>query len=63
MSKDLFLDYLTEEKKTADNTAKAYLRDIKHFKQFLETRYIADLSDVTNADVVAYLMLLKSQNR
>lgn len=40
MSKDLFLDYLTEEKKTADNTAKAYLRDIKHFKQFLETRYI-----------------------
>lgn len=63
MSKDLFITYLTEEKKSAYNTAQAYGRDIEHFSEFLKQRQIFDLSLATNADVVAYLIELKAQNR
>ncbi len=63
MSRDLFVTYLTEEKKSAPNTAQAYVRDIEHFGQFLSRRCIYDFTEATNADVVAYLIELKTQGR
>lgn len=62
MSRDLFVTYLIQERKAADNTAKAYLRDVEHFGRFLEKRGTYELTEATNADVVAYLIELKSQS-
>lgn len=63
MNRDLFTAYLAEEKKAAPNTAQAYCRDVEHFGKFLERRGIYDYIYASNADVVAYLIELKSQNR
>lgn len=63
MSMERFTEYLKEEKKAADNTCRAYIRDMNHFGQFLKLRGISELTEATNADVVAYLMELKNQGR
>lgn len=62
MNKDLFLIYLSEEKKAAANTATAYIRDVRQFELFLNERGIEDLIDANNADVVSFLMDLKNKN-
>ena len=61
MNKDLFLLYLNEEKKAATNTASAYVRDVCQFEGFLKERGVDELVDATNADVVSFLMDLKSR--
>ena len=61
MKKDLFLIYLKEEKRAAENTSSAYVRDILQFESFVGERGITDLEDVINSDVVAFLMDLKSK--
>ena len=61
MNKELYLRFLEEEKKAAANTANAYIRDINQFEGFLSERGIDDSSEATNADVVAFLMELKSK--
>lgn len=62
MNKDLFLTYLSEEKKAATNTANAYIRDINQFETFLKERGISDLAEASNADVVSFLMNLKNKD-
>ena len=61
MKKDLFLIYLNEEKKAAENTSSAYIRDVSQFEEFLAQRGITCCEEATNADVVAFLMELKSK--
>ena len=61
MKKDLFLIYLNEEKKAAKNTSSAYIRDVLQFEEFVNTRGVLDIEESTNADVVAFLMELKSK--
>ncbi len=61
MKKDLFLIYLNEEKKTAENTSSAYIRDVLQFEGFIDGRGVKDSLDATNADVVAFLMDLKGK--
>lgn len=61
MKKDLFLIYLNEEKKAAENTSSAYVRDVLQFEEFINERGVLDSYDATNADVVAFLMDLKSK--
>lgn len=61
MKKDLFLIYLNEEKKAAKNTSSAYIRDVLQFEEFVNTRGVSDIEESTNADVVAFLMELKSK--
>lgn len=63
MSKELFVTYLTEEKRAASNTAQAYCRDVQHFGDFLNERGVEDFADASNADIVAYLMELKGEGR
>ena len=62
MNKDLFLIYLKEEKKAAVNTASAYVRDVSQFESFLNDRGTENLADANNADVVSFLMDLKTKN-
>lgn len=59
MKKDLFLIYLKEEKKAAENTSSAYVRDVMQFEEFLSQRGVEDSMEASNADVVAFLMDLK----
>ncbi len=61
MKKDLFLIYLNDEKKAATNTSSAYIRDVVQFEEFVKDRGVTDIEDATNADVVAFLMELKTK--
>lgn len=61
MKKDLFLIYLKEEKRAAENTSNAYIRDVEQFEKFLAERGVEDSKDASNADIVAFLMELKAK--
>ena len=63
MSIDRYEDYLKNERKMSANTVQAYLRDIRHFADFVSSRGVADVAEASNADVVAYLMNLKTAGR
>lgn len=58
-----FAEYLVKEKRASANTAKAYVRDVLHFGEFLKDRGVKDICDGTNGDVVSYLMDLKQAGR
>ena len=58
-----FSDYLKNTKKKAANTVEAYERDVKEFTSFVAARGIADVTDVKNTDVVAYLLELKNAGK
>lgn len=63
MSIDRYKTYLRDERKMSENTVQAYLRDIRHFADFAKSRGIDDVSEASNAEVVAYLMNLKTAGR
>ena len=63
MSIDRYEDYLKNERKMSANTVQAYLRDIRHFADFTGSRGLGDVAEASNADVVAYLMNLKTAGR
>ena len=46
-----------------DNTVNAYMKDLEHFEDFVVSRGIDRITDVSNSDIVAYLMELKKQGR
>ncbi len=63
MIPEAYAVYLTTEKKMAENTSQAYLRDIRHFSNFATARGITDLQEVSSTDILAYLMELKTGGR
>lgn len=63
MSIDRYELYLKNERKMSANTVQAYIRDIRHFAEFVSGRGVADVSDASNAEVVSYLMNLKTAGR
>ena len=63
VSVDRYEAYLRNERKMSANTVQAYLRDIRHFADFVSSRGVADVSEASNAEVVAYLMNLKTAGR
>ena len=60
---DSFEKYIMREKNAAENTVNAYIKDLEHFEVFIKERGIRDLADVSNADIVAYLMELKKEDK
>ena len=60
---DAYIDYLKVHRHLSDNTLDAYERDMKQFCTHLEQRGITDAADMTNADIVAYIMKLRDQGR
>ena len=50
-----FIEYLRSECHLADNTVKAYGRDMVHFQAWLANRSLVDLSVSELSDFVAYL--------
>lgn len=63
MSMDRYEAYLKNERKMSANTVQAYLRDIRHFGEFVRSRGVGNVSEASNAEVVAYLMNLKTAGR
>ncbi|MCI8610258.1 MAG: tyrosine recombinase [Firmicutes bacterium] len=58
-----FETYLLKEKKMAANTVEAYKRDVYGFAEFVKQRGIEAPEEAANAEVVAYLMLLKQEGK
>ena len=60
---DRYEVYLKDEKKMSANTVQAYIRDIRHFADFVDSRDVSHVWEASNAEVVAYLMNLKTAGR
>jgi integrase/recombinase XerD len=56
---DRFLDHLRVERGVADNTAKAYGRDLRLYLEALRARAVLDPESVTEDDISAFLAGLK----
>ena len=63
MIEESYMEYLTEEKKMSDNTKQAYLRDLKNFQTFILKRGLSGYEEVSNAEIVAWLVELKASGR
>lgn len=50
-----YLEYLTLERGSSDNTLDAYQRDLRSFAAFISRRGCHDLADITAEQVIAYL--------
>lgn len=60
---DLYIKHLREKRRMSDNTLSAYQRDVREFHRHLAEKGIADVQDITNSDVVSYIMKLKNKGR
>lgn len=58
-----FIDYLRNEKKMSVNSLEAYGRDVTDFEKYCRTKGIDDILEVTNTEVVAYLLELKNKGK
>ena len=48
MSMEQFEAYLKNEKKMSANTVQAYVRDVRHFDDFVKSRGLMDVSEASN---------------
>lgn len=58
-----FIEYMRHEKSLAENSLLAYSRDIKEFCRFSDERGINRIEDITNTEVIAYLLKLKNEGK
>ena len=58
-----FREYLEKKKKLARNSVNAYLRDLKEFAAFIMMKNGDSLMEATQADVAAWLLKLKQEDR
>ena len=56
-----FLDYLTAERGSSDNTVSAYRNDLTQFDEFMVGRNKSDWADVTRDDLIEYILWLKER--
>lgn len=63
MYQEKFLQYLKKEKHMAQNSLDAYRGDVHDFSKYIAEKGKKDAVEVTNTDVVAYLLHLKEQGR
>jgi len=58
-----YKDYLTNERRVANNTVSSYIRDITQFSEHLQNGEINDFDNVTKEDVQYYISLLLDTGR
>lgn len=56
-----FLDYLTAERGSSDNTVAAYRNDLTQLDEFMTGRNKSDWGDVTRDDLIEYILWLKER--
>lgn len=59
----MFFEYLKNEKKSSENTIMSYMRDVKYFIQFVESKGISELVEVDNEFLSLYVEYLKEQGK
>jgi len=57
-----FIEYLHNVKKTSENTALSYQRDLKKFRLFLEEKGITDSKDITEKNLKEYMSVMEEEN-
>ncbi|UMZ73926.1 site-specific tyrosine recombinase XerD [Natranaerofaba carboxydovora] len=60
---DEFIHYLSVEKGLAENTLSSYRRDLLSFINFLESKNISKLTQISRSELGDYLFLLKTKGR
>lgn len=60
---EAYIEYLRNKERKAENTIKAYEKDIRVFRDFLEKRNGMSLTECTGSDAAAYLMELGRENK
>lgn len=60
---ELYIHSLKTEEDKSENTLAAYRRDIQEFCVYLKERSIKELSEITNVDIVSFMMKLKDDGR
>jgi len=58
-----FINYLTSEKKMAQNSLDAYKRDVQEFAGMIREKDNLSLDEASNTEVVAYLLKLKNEGK
>ena len=56
-----FIHFLSEEKKSSANTVLSYRRDLLKLSQFLESKQVTDVQDITRTDLSSYVMYLEDK--
>ena len=56
-----FADYLRNEKKSSENTALSYVRDLRGFCRFMQQSGVNDVAKVNRTNVMAYVYELQKQ--
>lgn len=62
-SYDIFNKYLVEVKKASDNTLSSYLRDIRQFRDYLESHSGAQLDEASEDELAEYIDWLKGNGK
>lgn len=60
---DDYKEYMEKEKGMARNSTEAYLRDIREFQAFLDQRGSLSPEDISNTEIVAFVLHLKNLGR
>ena len=58
-----FADYLRNEKKSSENTALSYVRDLRGFCRFMQQSGVNDVAKVNRTNVMAYVYELQKQKK
>lgn len=58
-----FINYLSAEKKMAQNSLEAYRRDVLEFAEFIREKQSFTLVEASNTEIVAYLLKLKNEGK
>ena len=58
-----FLKWLEEKKKMSRSTVQAYRQDVSDFFRYAKDVSMGDVADVTNTDIVSYLLDLKGKGK
>lgn len=58
-----FINYLSSEKKMAQNSLEAYKRDVMEFSEVLKQKQNLTLKEASNTEVVAWLLKLKNDGK
>ena len=59
---DKYIKYLTEVKKSSQNTIQSYRRDLMKMKDYMENNGITDVKDVTSTTLRSYVLYMENSN-